>query len=213
MFPERVLTIFFQKTFPMEWQGCCICSDSFSLTDITTLPCGHKFHSHCLSLWEKTCCPLCRARPDVDVDSEEEFFVDDDSLVNTEKSLPYYQAARRSCVRKSKAMCLKIASIKRIQEKLQFMRNTLKSIDSAISAVTKSTNERKRKHQRLHNTNLRLIQRAFKQDTLEFSQQRKKTLRRINEMQRSIYKHKSSIVKYMLTKNQSNTSSVVSSIL
>lgn len=181
----------------MEWQGCCICADSFSLTDTTTLPCGHKFHSHCLSLWlwEKTCCPLCRARPDVDVDSEEEFFVDDP--INTGKSLPYYQAARRSCVRNSKAMCLKIASIKKLQEKLQSMRNTLKSLDCAISAVKKSTNERRRKHQRLHNTKLRLIQHAFKQDTHEFCQQRRKTLRRINDLKRSMYKHKSNVVEYV----------------
>ena len=185
----------------VEWPGCCICSDTDSLTDTTQLPCGHIFHSHCLAkwLWQNTSCPICRAQPDVSQTSPPPLLIDDDneSCISTEKSLSYHQAARRSCVRKSKKMTLKIESIKRLNEKLQTMRGNLKSIDQAIHAIWKSANERKRKQRRLYDGKLRLIQYTLKQDTLHLSQQRKRTLRYIYDTQRSVSKHKENIVQYV----------------
>jgi hypothetical protein len=42
-------------------EECCICMD-IGNTSWTILPCGHKFHGHCISIWLHTnqTCPICR---------------------------------------------------------------------------------------------------------------------------------------------------------
>lgn len=43
-------------------EECCICMDSDNKNSWTILPCCHKFHSQCISIWLHTnqTCPICR---------------------------------------------------------------------------------------------------------------------------------------------------------
>lgn len=63
---------FFENIFSMLSDGCVICSNSETCTDVSTLPCGHAFHSSCLAKWLylNSSCPICRSRND-DLSSDE----------------------------------------------------------------------------------------------------------------------------------------------
>ena len=45
-------------------EECCICLDSENTNPWSILPCGHKFHGHCISQWLRSnqTCPICRIR-------------------------------------------------------------------------------------------------------------------------------------------------------
>ena len=57
-------------------QECAVCMCKMSTKQEDRLPCGHVFHSKCLSRWEKTSknttCPLCRAAYEYLDDSSED---------------------------------------------------------------------------------------------------------------------------------------------
>ncbi|ESQ36660.1 hypothetical protein EUTSA_v10009637mg, partial [Eutrema salsugineum] len=41
--------------------GCPICFGQFEWNvPLANTPCGHAFHSHCLSQWRHNSCPICR---------------------------------------------------------------------------------------------------------------------------------------------------------
>jgi hypothetical protein len=47
-----------------EGEQCVICLDTLSKHDVSTLPCGHKFHSKCMMkniMSHNSKCPICRA--------------------------------------------------------------------------------------------------------------------------------------------------------
>jgi len=54
-FPHQILVINNQN------EECCICMD-IGPTEWSMLPCGHKFHQQCISIWFRTnrSCPICR---------------------------------------------------------------------------------------------------------------------------------------------------------
>ena len=45
-------------------EECCICLDIDNTREWSILPCGHKFHSSCVSMWilSHQTCPVCRFR-------------------------------------------------------------------------------------------------------------------------------------------------------
>jgi len=62
---EAVNRLCVSKPCPPELAGqeCCVCQEKLLLrTPISTLPCNHVFHQHCIHTWlkESTMCPLCR---------------------------------------------------------------------------------------------------------------------------------------------------------
>ena len=46
----------------VEEGTCSICIETFTSTTHITLPCNHKFHTHCIKQWleKELNCPLCR---------------------------------------------------------------------------------------------------------------------------------------------------------
>jgi hypothetical protein len=52
---------------------CTICLSDNTNNDLAELPCGHTFHSNCITQWflrDKTTCPNCRRNIDLDTDNE-----------------------------------------------------------------------------------------------------------------------------------------------
>ena len=45
-----------------SYEDCCICLDNECIQSWSYLPCGHKFHASCVSIWVDThhTCPVCR---------------------------------------------------------------------------------------------------------------------------------------------------------
>lgn len=61
------------QRFLAKMNSCVICCDSESYSDWQTLPCGHSFHSMCLSswLWKNQSCPVCRtSKENYEMDNE-----------------------------------------------------------------------------------------------------------------------------------------------
>ncbi|KAI1729720.1 ring finger domain-containing protein [Ditylenchus destructor] len=59
----------------MRFGKCIICTSSFKVTDVASLPCGHTFHPNCINRWisASTTCPICR-KPTVKRDVTKLFF-------------------------------------------------------------------------------------------------------------------------------------------
>ncbi|GFP97433.1 E3 ubiquitin-protein ligase ring1-like [Phtheirospermum japonicum] len=54
-------------------EACAVCSRAFPAAQVSYLPCGHAFHSHCVFRWfndGKSSCPSCGARVPADLEEE-----------------------------------------------------------------------------------------------------------------------------------------------
>merc|ERR1711865_748850 len=67
--PTHAVTLDELQTSPQEHKVCTICIEDFSVGDVQrTLPCFHRFHSHCVDRWlhQNGTCPICKNRVDGD---------------------------------------------------------------------------------------------------------------------------------------------------
>merc|ERR1719482_694072 len=61
--PTHAVTAEELEAFPEELKSCTICIEDFREGDVQrTLPCFHRFHSHCVDRWlqEHGTCPICK---------------------------------------------------------------------------------------------------------------------------------------------------------
>ena len=180
---------------------CCICSNTSELTDTTTLPCGHSFHSHCLCkwLWEKTSCPICRDTPvssDSDDDESDYEIIGESVTPPQKKTLPYSIAVRRSAVKRNKSMARKIECIKTLRSKAQNLRKSLKIVNNSISAVQRAATIKRNNAILRHRVHLKYIKSDMNKDTRYFRQSRGNTMKKISDIERYIKRHKEDVVRY-----------------
>lgn len=182
--------------------NCCICSDARTneLVDATTLPCGHSFHSHCLSLWlwQNTSCPLCRACPETesntDSELEQEILIRSPSAIIANSSAIYSKLIKRAYVKRH--MATKILRVKKLQGQMKTTKNNLKTIESTISKHMKVLKSKKKRQFTIHNTKMRILQSNFKHDTTYLRVEKRKVLKKISDMKRCIKQHKHDIFNY-----------------
>ena len=178
---------------------CCICSNTSELTDTTTLPCGHSFHSHCLCkwLWENTSCPICRDTPvSSDSDDDESDYEISEQGTPQKKTLSYSVAVRRSAVRCNKSMARKIECIRTLRSKAQNLRKSLKIVNNSIDVVERSATIKRKNAILRHRMHLKYIKSNMNRDTRHFRQTRSNTTKRMSDIERYIKRHKEDVVRY-----------------